>query len=252
MERKKLIVALMALMPVAMMAQNHRDLLSDSAMHVVDRYVKMLDIDHLPTDSMLVMETAVTTNLNTKDTIWMRRWFAAGERHRIEVWNDQKMDYGLSSNGKDRFRTYRTAYESWESINSEEFNKKLQGYDFRGPLYRWNEKGAQLSWNGTTELKGQPLQVVKVVCPNMYTRYYMFEPDGLLAIIIETDEMEGKRNEQSEKLRIEWKCMHEYLSVGSTVLPRLESFLRNGELTVLETKARLEPRRDIIFNSDRP
>jgi hypothetical protein len=250
MERKKLIVALMALMPVAMMAQNHRDLLSDSAMHVVDRYVKMLDIDHLPTDSMLVMETAVTTNLNTKDTIWMRRWFAAGERHRIEVWNDQKMDYGLSSNGKDRFRTYRTAYESWESINSEEFNKKLQGYDFRGPLYRWNEKGAQLSWNGTTELKGQPLQVVKVVCPNMYTRYYMFEPEsGLLTLIFETDEWEGSKKE-IRRGHIEWKIFHEFQPLTTGMLPSLESFMRDGELTILRTSYHFEAVDPDIFEHD--
>lgn len=235
-----MIVALMALMPLGLTAQNHRDLLSDSAMHVVDRYVQMLDIDNLPKDSLLVMETAITTSLNTKDTIWMRRWYAPGERHRIEVWNNKKLEYGLLSNGKDRFRIYRTAYETWESISIEELNHKLMGYDFRGPLYHWEEKGAQLSWNGTTELKGQPLQVVKIECPNMYTRYYMFEPEsGLLTLIFETDVMfDGTKDIHAG--HIEWKSFHEYQPLTVGLLPSLESFMRNGELTIMRTSFHFE------------
>lgn len=245
-----MIVALLALMPLGLTAQNHRDVLSDSATHVVERYVQMLDIDHLPQDSLLVMETAITTNLNTKDTIWMRRWYAHGERHRIEVWDGKKMTFGLATNGKDRFRNYRSAYETWEAITKENFSNRMQGYDFRGPLYRWNEKGAQLSWNGRTELKGQPLQVVKVVCPDRYNRYYMFEPEsGLLTLIFETDEMFDGRKEIVPS-HIEWKSFHEYQPLTTGMLPSLESFMRNGELTIMRTSYHFEALDPDFFEHD--
>ncbi len=250
MEKKRMLVALLALMPLTLTAQNHRDMLGDSAKYVVDRFVQMLDIDHLPSDSLLVMETAITTNLSPKDTLWMRRWYAPGERHRVEVWNGEKQDFGLTSNGKDRFRRYLSAYQSWESISQQEFNNKLQGYDFRGPLHHWREKGAQLSWNGSTELKGHSLQVVKVECPNMYTRYYMFEPEsGLLTIIFETEEMYGGTKEITSG-HIEWKSFHEYQPLTHGMLPSLESFMRNGELTILRTSYHFEPLDTSVFEKD--
>lgn len=250
MKKKRTIVALLALLPLGLMAQNHRDVLTDSATHVVERYVQMLDIDNLPKDSLLVMETAITTNLDTKDTIWMRRWYAMGERHRIEVWNGKKMEYGLVGNGKDRYRYYMTAYDSWESINAKRFEEKLQGYDFRGPLYHWEEKGARLSWNGRTELKGQPLLVVKVECPNMYNRYYMFEPEsGLLTLIFETDELfDGTK--EIRKGHIEWKSYHEFQPLQRGMLPSLESFMRDGVLTIMSTTYHFEAINSDIFERD--
>lgn len=231
-------------------AQNHSDVLSDSARMVVDRFVQMLNIDGLPQDSLLVMETAITTNLNSKDTVWMHRWYAPGERHRLEVWEEGKMTYGMVTNGKDRFRRYVRRGAYWESIHREEFFKSLRGYDFRGPLYRWADMGAQLSWNGRTELKGQPLQVVKVECPDMYSRYYMFEPEsGLLTLIFETDENPYK-SENIEASHIEWKSMHEYQPTTTSILPSLESFMRNGVLTILRTTYRFEPLDNTFFEHD--
>lgn len=247
---KRLMIALLTMVSMGAMAQNHQDVLGDSAKLVVDRYVQMLAIDQLPADSVLVMKTAITTNQSRKDTIWMHRWYGTGERHRIEVWDGSTLDFGLVSNGKDRFRVYSKVDEAWESVPIEELNKKLQGYDFRGPLYRWREKGAQLSWNGTTELKGQPLQVVKVVCPNMYTRYYMFEPEsGLLTLIFETDEWEGSKKE-IRRGHIEWKIFHEFQPLTTGMLPSLESFMRDGELTILRTSYHFEAVDPDIFEHD--
>jgi len=247
---KRLMIALLTMVSMGAMAQNHQDVLGDSAKLVVDRYVQMLAIDQLPADSVLVMKTAITTNQSRKDTIWMHRWYGTGERHRIEVWDGSTLDFGLVSNGKDRFRVYSKVDETWESVPIEELNKKLQGYDFRGPLYRWREKGAQLSWNGTTELKGQPLQVVKIECPSMYTRYYMFEPEsGLLTLIFETDKVyEGYG--QMKPGHIEWKSVYEYLPVAHGIQPSLESFMRNGVLTILSTVYHFEAMDTTLFEHD--
>jgi hypothetical protein len=45
--------------------------------------------------------------------------------------------------------------------------------------------------------------------------------------------------------------MHEFQQVCTSLLPRLESFLRGQRLTVMETTARLEPLNTLIFNEDR-
>lgn len=222
---------------------------TDSAQYVVDRYLRMLNFDGLPADSMLVLETTITFN-RSDDTVHMRRWYAAPQQLRVEVWQDGKLQTGLNTNGKDRFRHYTFRNKGWESINAERFAENLKGYDFRGPLYRWREQGAELTWSGTTLLKGQPLQVVKVVCPGMFTRHYMFDPqNGLLTLIIETDEA-SPDNMPNRDGHIEWKAIHEYFPVAGSLIVSQESFMRRGALTILNTTARLTAVDPDLFNHD--
>jgi len=245
----KKLTLLFLLLPLAMQAQNHQDILSDSAKVVVERYLQMLNIDGLPQDSLLVTETAITF-YGEKDTIWMRRWYATPNMFRVEVWNHGELETGLVSNGKDRFRKYVPADKGWESIKLEEFHDRLQGYDFRGPLYDWRNKGAMLSWNGTTTLKGEPLLVVKVSCPAMYERYYMFEPEsGLLTLIFETDNREDGYAPRREG-HIDWKSIHEYQPLSTGILPSLESFMRGGVLTIMSSTTHFEKLDTEIFEHD--
>lgn len=246
---KKIALGLLLMLPMLGQAQNHQDLLDDSATAVVERYLQMLNIDELPQDSLLVMETAITF-YGEKDTIWMRRWYAAPEKFRVEVWNRNRLETGLLSNGKDRHRRYLPAYESWESIKKEDFTKRMIGYDFRGPLYNWRGKGATLTWNGSTTLKGEPLQVVKVECPDMYERYYMFEPgSGLLTLIFETD-IQKKSFDAPNENHIDWKSIHEYQPLATGILPSLESFMRDGVLTIMSSTMHFEPLNNDIFEKD--
>ena len=245
----KKIVFLMLWMPLVAVAQNHQDVLSDSARAVVDRYVQMLNIDNLPQDSLLVIETAVT-QYGVKDTVRMRRWYAAGEKFRVEVWHGNRIETGMVSNGKDRFHRYIRSLNSWEPVTLEDFLQHFQGYDFRGPLYNWRGKGATLSWNGTTQLKGETLQVVRVNSPTMYERYYMFEPEsGLLTLIFETENlMEGAH--QHNETHVEWKRIHEYQPLTTGILPSLESFMRGGVLTILSSTYHFEKLDTEIFERD--
>ena len=84
----------------------------------------------------------------------------------------------------------------------------------------------------------------------MYNRYYMFEPgNGLLTLIIETDEtMDGKHFVSSS--RIEWKMEHEFQPLHESLLPSLESFMRNEELTIFQTRYRFEAMDNEIFERD--
>ena len=247
---KRAFIGILALgLGLQAMGQNHQDLLDDSAKVVVDRYLQMLNIEGLPQDSLLVMETVITF-YGHKDTIWMRRWYAVPEKFRVEVWNRGKLETGLVSNGKDRFRRYLPTYESWESITLADFHERMTGYDFRGPLYNWRAKGATLKWNGTTTLKGEPLQVVKVDCPAMYERYYMFEPEsGLLTLIFETDNVYQDYSPRREG-HIDWKSIHEYQPLATGILPSLESFMRGGVLTIMSSTTHFEKNNPEIFEHD--
>lgn len=246
---KHILLYLMMVIPLAGIGQTSQSNVDDTAAAVVDRYMKLLNYEALPQDSLLVMETAITF-YGEKDTIWMRRWYAAPQSFRVEVWNRGKLETGLVGNGKERFRQYSQREKEWNDIGSDFFYNNLQGYDFRGPLYHWRTQGATLTWNGITTLKGEPLQVVKVESPLMYERYYMFEPgSGLLTLIFETE----KLAEDSRPIRgshIEWKSCHEYLPIGESLLPSLESFMRQGTLTILSTTAHFEPLNPDIFEKD--
>lgn len=246
---KKMLLILLVWLPLTVTGQNQPATGEDTATAVVDRYLQLLNIEALPQDSMLVMETTITF-YNSKDTIWMRRWYSAPERFRVEVWNGGKLETSFLSNGKDRFRRYMPRFDSWESFSQSDFYDKLMGYDFRGPLYHWREKGATLTWNGTTTLKGQPLNVVKVSCPAMFERYYMFEPEsGLLTLIFETDKLYESYSAPQQG-HIDWKSIHEYQPLSKSLLPSLESFMREGTLTIMSTQIHLEPLDTDIFEKD--
>lgn len=248
---KKILLALLAMLAPGLqaMSQNHQDLMDDSAKAAVDRYLAILNIEGLPDDSLLVMETSITF-YGEKDTIRMLRWYAAPEKLRVEVWNNGKLETGLVGNGKDRWRRYLPAYGSWESINQAEFYGRMQGYDFRGPLHDWRAKGATLTWNGTTTLKGEPLQVVKVTCPTMFERYYMFEPgSGLLTLIFETDKAADGSTPRHGG-HIDWKSIHEYQPLEHGLLPSLESFMRDGVLTIMSSTTHFEKLDDQLFEHD--
>ena len=117
----------------------------------------------------------------------------------------------------------------------------------------WRSQGLTLSYKGITKAKGDhELQTVTVEGPGYYTRHYMFEPSGLLAVIIETDEIDTVEYRRYEDGHIDWKIEHEYMEVAPGVLlPKEESFMRLGVLTVLRTEAWLEPRQTLLFNKDK-
>lgn len=246
---KKILLFVLILTPLAAMGQNHQYTVNDTAVAVVDRYLERLNFEALPQDSQLVMETAITF-YGEKDTIWMRRWYTAPQCFRIEVWNRGKLETGLIGNGKDFFRQYSQREKRWETVKREAFYNLLQAYDFRGPLYNWRVNGATLTWNGTTTLKGERMNVVKVQCPQMYERYYMFEPEsGLLTLIVETEKL-GEDMRPMPDVHIEWKSCHEYLPLGRSLLPSLESFMRQGTLTILSTDAHFEKANPEIFEKE--
>jgi len=216
---------------------------------VVDRYLTLLNIEGYNADSMLVMETAVTV-YGSNDTLWMFRWFAPPKKHRIELWYNGTLTEGLIGNDDDVFLHYNAQGQKWEETDEREFLSLVSGYDFRGPLYLWRWNGSDLKWNGLANVEGKTLQVVKVSRLGMFDRYYMFDPgSGLLTLIVETEDHDPTYMPMKES-HVDWKFCHEYLPVGTHLVPSLESFKRDGKLTILSTTAKMEHIRPRIFNRE--
>ena len=243
---KQTLIAILLLLPATLFGQQEP---VDSAALVVDRYLSTLNVEGYSEDSMLVMETAVT-EYGSSDTLWLRRWFASPKKHRMELWRDGQLVEGLIGNDADVFLRYNAKEQRWEKLGEREFFSQVAGYDFRGPLYLWRWSNTKLTWNGITDVEGKPLQVVKASRPGLYDRFYMFEPSsGLLTLIVETEEYVGK-NEPLKESHVEWKCCHEYLPVSNHLVPSLESFKRDGKLTILSTTAHMEHIRPRLFNRE--
>lgn len=246
---KRFLLATTLLFPLTLGAQNHHFEIRDTAAHTINTYLRMLNFQALPEDSILYMETSITSPGST-DTLTMRRWFARPQMHRVEVFRGKELLTGLCSNGSDRFREYFPRYQYWETVTPDKFHEDFSGYDFRGPLHNWNNNGYEVIWNGTTEYKGQPLQVVKVISFSGYDRYYMFDPaNSLLTLIIEELTVNGD-TVPTQPAHIDWKIIHEYTPIGESLIPTLESFMRGATLTIMATTCRFLPRNNLIFNRD--
>lgn len=217
----------------------------DTAARIVDRYNELLGNYRWPADSLLVMKTLITSPGST-DTFVMKRWYMPPQMQRVEVWLGKILQTGFCSNGKDVFRMYRDRWREWKDTSSLAYYENFVGYDFRGPLYNWRAQGAELTYKGLSSVLGRNgMESVKVVTPRLYSRYYFFEPTGLMSVVVETDEI---NEEPPHKVpHTEWKFIHEYLPVGNCLLPCKESFMRDGKLTVMETTAHFEAADTTIF-----
>lgn len=246
----KRLIFLIALLPLGLWAQER-----DSAEVIVERYLKMLNYEAIPKDSMLVLESTVTFH-NSADTFTMQRWYAAPTMMRVEVRREGTLTEGYCTNGGGRHREYMRRMGWWDDVDHSVFHQKIESYDYRGQLFNWQLKGVKLSYRGIVTAKGQRLQVVRAEQADLYTRYYMFEENsGLLVLVQEKDEAPAGDASQSalKQLRVtpmEYEVFHEYLPVGMLLVPSQMSYMRDGVLTVVETTARLVPRDNLVFNQD--
>lgn len=241
--KRTILILLLALTPVVY-AQN-----DSAAIRIVERYLGILNIDALPHDSMLVINTTVTYP-GTTDTFTMRRMYMWPLMFRMDVFDQKgKRQNGLCTNGTTRFRSYDNKRKWWRDITQATFYNLFAPYDFRGPLYNWQSQGVDLKYEGRADFRGQQLEVVKVSGPLVFTRHYMFEETGLLAVTLVSDTIETE-DSLNVTSHMEWICQHEYQQIGATVLPSLESFSRDKRLTILHSEAVLKPKDTLIFNQD--
>ena len=248
--KQKIATLALLLLPLLVVAQDHQYRI-DTAAYVVDHYLRQLNHEALPPDSMLVMHTTAYVH-GGNDTFDIKRWFVPPQMARVEVRHHGQLQTGLCSNGHDRFRSYNKSLGYWVDLRADLFYDRMMGYDFRGPLYNWSMHGVELSYDGKVKTEsGVMMDAVRVNDPTQFIRVYLFEPSGLLSVVVSTGDSPDPEYKSNPARNTDWKVVHEYLRVGPCLLPKQESFLRNGVITVMETEAHLEARKDIIFNADR-
>lgn len=237
---------LIALLPTLLWAQG-----TDSAETVLRRFTTMLNHEALPRDSMLVLETTVSYP-GSADTFVMRRWYLPDSMLRIEVWRGDSLTYGLCTNGTTRHREYSARMGWWRDLFADEFNRKIQAYDFRGPLHYWYDDETHFTYAGTITFKGHPMRVVRAERQKSNIRYFLFESgSGLLTMVVNADHLPGGDLAAADE-HSDWSAYHEYLPLGESLIASEQSYLHNGLLTVMRTTARFEKPNKLIFNKDTP
>ncbi len=242
--KHKALILMALLLPLGIAAQS-----DSAAIRIVERYLDIMNIKALPTDSMLVVNTQIIYP-QSGDTMNMKRLYAPPQMFRIEVYDNKGLlQTGLCGNGGTRGYVFSSKFDTWRTVTSESFFERLSGFDVRGPLYNWQSNNAYLTYRGKTEYKGQYLDAVYYTAPGAFKRTYFFEESGMLSLIVEEDSVD----EGFSALRdahIDWKCIHEYSVVGPAILPSLESFMRENTLTVMRSEMHLEKRDDQQFTQD--
>lgn len=238
---RRIAITLALLLPLAAAAQS-----DSTAIRIVERYLGIMNIDALPSDSMLVVNTQIIYP-QTGDTLSMLRMYAPPQMFLVEVRDAKgKLQTGLCGDGKSHYRAFSTRSQWWRSITRESFFSRLGGFDVRGPLYTWRADNAYLTYVGQTTYRGAALDAVHYTAPAHFTRTYLFEPSGLLSAIIEEDTA-SEGFSALHDAHVDWKIYHEYDKVGPAVLPTLESFMREKTITIMRSEIHLERRDDNKF-----
>lgn len=206
---------------------------SDTAKTIVDRFLKALNYEALPADSMLYIESSIFDFHDRSDTLVMKRWFLPPHSHRVELWVHGKLQLGYLTDGIDNARRYDTVKHVWQKMTLADYYDKGAAYDFHTPLYKWRTNGSEMQYLGEKELHGVKVDEVHVETPGMHTREYLFEKEnGLLFFVIEHPEVYGG-DVDPRNTHVDWRAFTDYIHVGSSMLPYTESYKRAGRVTVI-------------------
>ena len=248
--RPRALLALLPLLwPCALLAQQGTQA-ADSGSIVVDRHYAIVNVDNIPADSMLYIESfSVDAHVPT-DTVFMRRWFAAANLARVEVTYHGHPVAGMQSDGKTLFRTLDTARRAWEGLPADRYHIDISGYDFRGPLYRWRTDGSELYYQGEWEFEGHRVRRVFVMSPNRYDRNYLFEKESGLLFFVDERDTHSDNMATGDGEHVRWRAYHEYTPLGTSLYVSQESFMKDNVVTVTYHTYRLLPRSSEPFVSD--
>lgn len=225
------------LLPLTVIAQEYQPIStttnSDTAKALVDRFLKAMNYEALPTDSMLYIESFIFDFNDRSDTLVMKRWFQPPHNHRVELWSHGKIEVGYLTDGTSNARRYDTIKHRWQKIDLADYYDKGAAYDFHSPLYNWRTNGTELQYLGEWEIHGVKVYKVHAETPGMFIRDYLFEKEnGLLFFVIEHSEIFGGETDPYHR-NVDWRAFTDYIHIGSMLLPYTESYKRNGHTTVI-------------------
>lgn len=206
---------------------------SDTAKAIVEHYLRSLNYDALPADSMLYIESSIFDFNDRSDTLVMKRWFLPPHNHRVELWEHGAIKLGYLTNGTNNARRYDTIKHRWQRIDLADYYDKGYAYDFHSPLYTWRTNGTELQYLGEWEIHGVKVDKVHAETPGMFIRDYLFEKEnGLLFFVIEHSEVFGGETDPYHR-NVDWRAYTDYIHIGKSLLPYTESYKQNGRVTVI-------------------
>lgn len=222
----------------------------DSATMVVDRFLKILNYEAIRNDSILYVESTITTRNDTGDTLWMRRWFLWPNLNRTELWHEGVLKFGLVSNGHGRYRRFDPDKRIWKDAQEFSYVDQAMAYDYRGPLYRWNMNGLELIYQGEWNYNSNKVYRILIKDPSRYDRYYMFEKESGLLFLIKELETQGD-DVMTSDIHVDWRAYHEYMPFGRSILPSVESYQKGPSITIIHHSYSYLPVDTTIFNRDK-
>lgn len=253
MKRIALLLCLFCLSAAAA-AQEHANPTKQDTLYgenIVNNYLSFVDFDRLLDDSMLCVVTYITERSHPHDTMTLYHWYMKGNRMRVEMWQDGKIQEGLYTDGTAIFREFRSSVRSWTDMTQNNFYDKTMPLDVRGALYNWKSKGAEMYFAGNYTFEGHPVNRVFVTSPGLFDRYYFFETQtGLLFMVQELDKLYGDGKQTKTATRVDWRAWNEFTPMGDCLLPSIESYQYQGEVVVLNRHYQLTAEQPTLFTED--
>ncbi|MBP5758049.1 MAG: hypothetical protein J6W45_01450 [Bacteroidales bacterium] len=214
---------------------------TDSAAVVIDRYLALLNHDDLNWKTVRIKST-VTNNINS-DTIYMERRFAFPGYSFVEITRNGNVMDGYFANG-DECITYDEKTKEWVVMAKDRYDKMMEGYDVRGPLFNWHNRDVKAKYLGVSTFEGNQGYVVSVIDPERNPRNYLFETTtGYLFLIVE-QKPENDDKKQVQKVQIptvDWRAIHEYTPVGGYLFPTLESYQVGNTIIIVSSQVEIVP-----------
>lgn len=219
----------------------------DSAIMLVEGFLKFANYDSYVKDSVLYIESEIVKRYGEGDTVRIKRWYCPPNNYRIEVWSGRRPEVAMIGYKDSSFMYYFSSDRSWRHVHVDNFYQREWEYDFRSPLYFWKNNGMELTYEGTLDFEGSEVQQVLVRAPNMFDRHYLFEKKtGLYFMYIE----DGTRLDSDSvftKHPVDWRAVHEYMPFRKGFYPSFESYQADGDIILIHNTLKVIPYKKEIF-----
>ncbi|MDY5969749.1 MAG: hypothetical protein SPJ13_07050 [Bacteroidales bacterium] len=220
----------------------------DSGTIVIENYFAKVNVDNVPADSMLYIESFSVNIHQPVDTVFMRRWFGGRNQARVEMTYQGRLVDGLQSDGDNIFRAYDSVKQQWTDIKREQYYDKMC-YDYRGPLYNWRINGAAVYYQGVWDFQGHSVYRVFVMQPGRYDRNYLFEKETGLLFFIDEQDSHDENMRKSRQGHVAWRAYHEYAPLNGALYVSEESFMKDNNIITTRHAYSLLPMNTMPFTT---
>lgn len=220
------------------------------ASRIIDKYLRMIDILRSDNDSVLCVETSIVARERPQDTMKIYQWYKNPRNYRLEMWQDGQVEEGFYSDGT-IFKMFRPSARDWVDVLQHNFYDYTIPHDFRGALYDWRSKGAEVRYAGEYTFEGQKVDRIFVSSPGIFDRYYFFEKEtGLLFMVTEMDHIYGDSKKTKDAMKVDWRAWNEFTPFRGYLVPTIESYQAEQHIVTIKRSYHFEANQPTLFNQD--